>query len=60
MVKVRVCNFCGKQIQPGQGMIYAKNDGSVLNFCTKKCRVYRIKYKKNPKSYLPESCKIED
>jgi len=49
MVKIRVCTFCGNQIQPGQGMIYVKNDGSVWSFCNKKCRVFKIKYNKNPR-----------
>lgn len=49
MVKVRVCSFCGSTIQPGQGITYVKNDGTVMNFCSKKCRVFRIEYKKNPR-----------
>ena len=49
MVKVRTCDFCGYQIQPGTGVTFVKNDGTILNFCTKKCRKMRIEFKKNPR-----------
>ncbi|OLS13407.1 MAG: large subunit ribosomal protein L24e [Promethearchaeota archaeon CR_4] len=49
MVKSRNCDFCGKPIQPGKGTIYVKNDGIVWNFCTRRCRVLKIRYKKNPR-----------
>lgn len=49
MVKVRVCSFCGYAIQPGEGITYVKNDGTIYNFCSKKCRFAKIKYKKNPR-----------
>jgi len=49
MVKIRTCSFCGYDILPGEGITYVKNDGTIMNFCTKKCRLNRIKYKKNPR-----------
>ncbi|MBD3353092.1 MAG: 50S ribosomal protein L24e [Candidatus Lokiarchaeota archaeon] len=49
MVKVKKCDFCGYNIQPGEGTTYIRNDGSILNFCCKKCRLARLKYKKNPR-----------
>jgi len=38
MVKKYSCSFCGADIEPGTGMIYVKNDGSLLYFCSSKCR----------------------
>ena len=31
------CSFCGKEIEPGTGLMYVKNDGTVLYFCSSKC-----------------------
>ncbi len=33
----RVCHFCGKEIEPGTGIMLVKNDGSILWFCSSKC-----------------------
>lgn len=49
MVKIRTCSFCGYSIQPGEGITFVKNDGTILDFCTTKCRYARLKYKKNPR-----------
>lgn len=38
MVKKFTCSFCGCGIEPGTGMIYVKNDGSLLYLCSSKCR----------------------
>ncbi len=43
MPKVQVCSFCGKPIEPGTGLMYVKNDGTVLWFCSSKCfKSYRM------------------
>lgn len=31
------CNFCGKEIKMGTGKIFAKDNGTVLHFCSGKC-----------------------
>jgi len=31
------CKFCGKEIPPGTGKLFIKNDGKSLNFCSNKC-----------------------
>ncbi len=31
------CSFCGATIEPGTGLMYVKNDGTVLYFCSSKC-----------------------
>jgi large subunit ribosomal protein L24e len=36
--KSRICSFCGHEFPPGTGMIYVRNDGTVLWFCSSKCR----------------------
>ncbi len=37
MVELRVCSFCGKEIEPGTGTMFVKKDGTVFLFCTNKC-----------------------
>ncbi|MHA1338944.1 MAG: 50S ribosomal protein L24e [Promethearchaeota archaeon] len=49
MVKVKKCDFCGYDIPAGEGISYVRNDGTILNFCSKKCRLSKLKYKKNPR-----------
>ena len=31
------CSFCGNVIPQGQGLMYVKNDGRILYFCSSKC-----------------------
>ncbi len=33
----RTCSFCGGEIEPGTGIMYVRNDGSILWFCSSKC-----------------------
>ncbi|MEW6749062.1 MAG: 50S ribosomal protein L24e [Candidatus Micrarchaeota archaeon] len=32
------CSFCEEPIQKGTGLVYAKKDGTILNFCSSKCK----------------------
>jgi len=34
---VHTCAYCGREIEPGTGLMYVKNDGSVVWFCSSKC-----------------------
>ena len=34
---VRTCTYCGREIEPGTGLMYVKNDGTILWFCSSKC-----------------------
>ncbi|MCK4614306.1 MAG: 50S ribosomal protein L24e [Thermoplasmata archaeon] len=43
------CSFCGKQIEPGTGMLYVRRDGSVFHFCAHKCRVNMTQLKRVPR-----------
>ena len=47
----RRCSFCGKEIEPGTGIMYVKNDGSILWFCSSKCWKNMLKLKRNPRKY---------
>jgi len=48
MVRVYNCNFCGREIQPGTGVWYVKNDGSILRFCSSKCFKNALKLHRDP------------
>ena len=39
------CSFCGNEIEPGTGKLYAKKDGTVFNFCKNKCQKNMLKLK---------------
>ncbi|MBD3253592.1 MAG: 50S ribosomal protein L24e [Candidatus Lokiarchaeota archaeon] len=49
MVKVKKCSFCGNDIAIGRGVMFVKRDGTIHNFCSKKCRKAMLIYKKNPR-----------
>ncbi|MFW9947575.1 MAG: 50S ribosomal protein L24e [Candidatus Odinarchaeota archaeon] len=33
----------------GRGHMFVRKDGTILNFCTQKCRKAMLLYKKNPR-----------
>jgi len=43
------CNFCKQEIQKGTGLLYVKKDGSIVHFCSNKCRKNKLKLKRNPR-----------
>jgi len=43
------CSFCGGEIKPGSGMVYVRNDGVLLWFCSKKCGNSSLKLKRDPR-----------
>lgn len=43
------CTFCDSQIERGTGKILVKNDGKILNFCSKKCEKNMIALKRVPR-----------
>ncbi len=49
MVERRKCSFCGNEIEPGTGKIYAKKDGTVYNFCKNKCQKNMLELKRIPR-----------
>ncbi len=38
MVVKKVCTFCGHEIEPGTGIMFVENSGSLSFFCSSKCR----------------------
>ncbi|MDT7895447.1 MAG: 50S ribosomal protein L24e [Desulfurococcales archaeon] len=48
MVSIHRCSFCGSQIPPGTGIMFVRNDGSILRFCSSKCFKY-FKMGRDPK-----------
>ncbi|MFQ6095350.1 MAG: 50S ribosomal protein L24e, partial [Candidatus Bathyarchaeia archaeon] len=49
MPKTRKCSFCGYEFPQGTGMMYVRNDGSILWFCSSKCRKSTIELKRDPR-----------
>ncbi|MGD9381457.1 MAG: 50S ribosomal protein L24e [Candidatus Thorarchaeota archaeon] len=51
MVGTQRCSFCEKDIEPGTGSAFVQTkDGSVLWFCSNKCKVARLKRKMKPRA----------
>lgn len=46
MVRIFKCSFCNQEIEPGTGLMYVKNDGTILRFCSSKCRKNMLKLKR--------------
>lgn len=40
------CSFCDVEIEKGKGILFAKKDGTVLYFCSGKCRKNALKLKR--------------
>jgi len=49
LLSLRKCSFCGKDVTPGTGRQFVRNDGSVLYFCSNKCRLNQLKLKRDPR-----------
>jgi large subunit ribosomal protein L24e len=49
MVREIKCSFCGSPIGFGTGIMYVRNDGIVMNFCSSKCRKSMIKLHRDPR-----------
>jgi large subunit ribosomal protein L24e len=49
MPKERHCSFCGNDFQQGTGMMYVKNDGTILWFCSSRCRKSSLLMNRDPR-----------
>lgn len=49
MHKEEICNFCGSTIPIGKGFLYVRRDGSILKFCSRKCKVSMLEMGRNPR-----------
>jgi large subunit ribosomal protein L24e len=48
LVRIFDCSFCGYKIDPGTGFMYVKLDGTILRFCTQKCKKNMLVLKRKP------------
>ncbi len=51
MVRVFKCSFCSKDMPVGSGMMFIKNDGTILRFCSSKCRKNMLELKRVPRRF---------
>jgi len=49
MISQKRCSFCGGEISAGTGTAYVRNDGSMLWFCSSKCRKNMLHLKRDPR-----------
>lgn len=47
MPSKRTCTFCNREFLQGTGLMFVRNDGSVLWFCSSKCR-HNLKMGRTP------------
>lgn len=47
MPRKYICSFCGEEIAPGHGLMYVRNDGVLLWFCSSKCEKNSLKLKRD-------------
>ena len=45
----QICKFCGNNMHLGSGTIFAKNDGTILAFCSSKCKKNMLLLKRDPR-----------
>lgn len=50
MPRTYKCSFCGAEIDAGSGLMYVRNDGTVLRFCSSKCRKNMLELKRVSRS----------
>lgn len=48
---VRQCSFCDRQVAKGSGTMLAKNDGSILWFCSSKCKKNMTELGRDPRKF---------
>ena len=46
---VKPCSFCDRPVAKGSGTMLAKNDGTVLWFCSAKCKKNALVLKRDPR-----------
>ncbi len=42
------CDFCGKDIRKGTGIMYVKSNGKIIYLCKHKCYINYLKLKRSP------------
>ncbi len=46
---MKKCSFCNKEIPPGTGIMFVRNDGKIFYFCSSKCERNMLKLGRKPK-----------
>ncbi|MGQ9718938.1 MAG: 50S ribosomal protein L24e [Nitrososphaerales archaeon] len=49
MFTQKKCNFCGKDVPLGRGIMLVRNDGAVHWYCSSKCRKNNLKLRRDPR-----------
>jgi large subunit ribosomal protein L24e len=49
MISQKKCSFCGGALQAGFGTMFVRGDGSILWFCSSKCRKSLLHLKRDPR-----------
>lgn len=47
---VKPCSFCNRPVAKGSGSMLVKNDGTVLWFCSPKCKKNMLVLKRDPRT----------
>lgn len=50
-ITTKSCSFCGKTVKLGTGTMLVRNDGSILYFCSNKCRKNMLKLGRDPRKF---------
>ncbi|HLE35488.1 MAG: large subunit ribosomal protein L24e [Candidatus Nitrosomirales archaeon] len=50
-ITAKNCSFCGNKVKLGTGTMLVKNDGSILYFCSNKCRHNMLKLRRDPRKF---------
>ncbi|MCS7110904.1 MAG: 50S ribosomal protein L24e [Ignisphaera sp.] len=48
MVSKRTCDYCGSSVEPGSGVMFVRNDGTIIWFCSSKC-LKNFRLRRDPK-----------
>ena len=49
MSMLKSCSFCDNPVAKGSGTMLAKNDGTILWFCSSKCKKNGLVLKRDPR-----------
>lgn len=60
-MRIYKCSFCGGNIMPGFGLMFIRVDGTVQRFCSRKCFVSSVMYRRDPRrlAWVRKMRKIE-
>lgn len=48
MMRAAKCSFCRGDVEPGTGLMFVKRDGTILYFCSSKCRRNMLELGRKP------------